>query len=245
MNETVNLLKAHKSIRKYKDQPVEVEKIKAIIECAQSAPTSSFIQAYTIISIVDKSKRKAIAHLSGDQAYVEECPLFLVFCADLNRIKTSCEINHKTMSEGFTETFILATVDATLAAQNALIAAESLGLGGVYIGGIRNNPSEICKLLNIPTGVYPVFGMCLGYPDQSPDIKTRLPVDVIFKTDEYNTDGDAEKIEKYDAEISAYYKERTNGKRSDTWTSQVSAMMDKPQRPHMKGFLEGQGFKMK
>ncbi|MGH4121879.1 MAG: oxygen-insensitive NADPH nitroreductase [Clostridium sp.] len=245
MNETINLLKAHKSIRKYKDQPVEAEKIKVIIECAQSAPTSSFIQAYTIISVKDKSKRKEIAHLAGDQSYVEECPLFLVFCADLNRTKTSCEINHKTMSEGYTETFIVATVDATLAAQNALIAAQSLGLGGVYIGGIRNNPSEICKLLNLPSGVYPVFGMCLGYPDDAPDIKTRLPLEVIFKTDEYNIDGDAKRIAEYDAQVSAYYEKRTKGKRSDTWTNQVSDLMDKPQRPHMKDFLEGQGFKMK
>jgi nitroreductase len=245
MNETINLLKAHKSIRKYKEQPIEEEKIKAIIECAQSASTSSFIQAYTIISVVDKSKRKSIAQLSGEQTYVEDCPLFLVFCADLNRIKTSCEINHKTMSEGYTETFIVATVDATLAAQNALIAAESLGLGGVYIGGIRNNPIEISKILNIPSGVYPVFGMCIGYPNHAPDIKFRLPLDVIFKIDEYNTTDDAQKIEKYDAEISTYYEKRTHGKRSDTWTSQVSNLMDKPQRPHMKDFLDGQGFKMK
>lgn len=245
MNETINLLKAHKSIRKYSDKPVENEKIKAIIECAQSAPTSSFIQAYTIISVVDKSKRKGIAHLAGDQSYVEECPLFLVFCADLNRTKISCELNHKTMVEGYTETFIISTVDAALAGQNALIAAESLGLGGVYIGGIRNNPAQMCKILNIPSGVYPVFGMCLGYPDDAPDVKARLPLEVIFKTDEYNIAGDDKRIEEYDAEVSAYYKKRTNGKRSDTWTKQVSDLMDKPQRPHMKDFLEGQGFKMK
>ncbi len=245
MNDTINLLKAHKSIRKYKDMPVEAEKIKAIIECAQCASTSSFIQAYTIIGVKDKSKLKTISHLVGDQPYVENCPLFLVFCADLNRIKTSCEINHKTMSEGYTETFIISTVDAALAGQNALIAAESLGLGGVYIGGIRNNPSEICELLNIPSGVYPVFGMCLGYPAHDPDVKERLPLSVIFKTEEYNTEGDAELIEEYDAEISAYYIRRTKGKRSDTWTSQVSDLMDKPQRPHMKDFLDAQGFKMK
>ena len=245
MNETINLLKAHKSIRKYKNQPIEDEKIKAIIECAQSASTSSFIQAYTIISIKDESMRKNIAHLAGDQPYIEQCPLFLVFCADLSRIKTSCEINHKTMAEGYTETFILATVDAALAGQNALIAAESLGIGGVYIGGIRNNPTEICKLLNIPSGAYPVFGMCLGYPDHSPDIKERLPLDVIFKTDSYNIEGDDKKIEKYDGEISAYYTRRTKGKRSDTWTNQVSDLMDKPQRPHMKAFLDKQGFEMK
>ena len=162
MNETIRLLKNHKSIRKYKDQPIETQKLKAIIECAQSASTSSFIQAYTIINVVDMDNRKNIAHLAGDQNYVEQCPLFLVFCADLNRSKTSCEINDKTMANANTETFILATVDSSLAAQNALIAAESLGLGGVYIGGIRNNPEEICKILNIPSGVYPVFGICIG-----------------------------------------------------------------------------------
>ena len=145
MNETINLLKNHKSIRKYKDKPIEDEKLKSIIECAQCASTSSFIQAYSIINVVDMDNRKNIAYLSGDQSYIEQCPLFLVFCADLNRSKTLCEINDKTMAEGNTETFILATVDASLAAQNALIAAESLGLGGVYIGGIRNNPKEICK----------------------------------------------------------------------------------------------------
>jgi len=245
MNETVNLLKSHKSIRKYKDQPIEVEKIKTIIECAQSAPTSSFIQAYTIISVTNIKNRKKIAFLSGDQNYIEQCPLFLVFCADLNRSKSSCEVNDKAMADGNTETFILATVDAALAAQNTLIAAESLGLGGVYIGGVRNNPLDICKILNIPSGVYPVFGMCLGYPNHNPDKKERLPQDVVFKTDEYNTDGDADKIKEYDEHISDYYKIRTKGKRSDTWTNQVSSLMSEPQRPHMKDFLEKQGFKMK
>ncbi|MCB2295979.1 oxygen-insensitive NADPH nitroreductase [Clostridium algoriphilum] len=245
MNETVNILKAHKSIRKYLNQPVEAEKIKTIIECAQCAPTSSYIQAYTIISVVDMENRKKIAYLAGDQKYVEQCPLFLVFCADLNRSKKSCEVNDKTMADGNTETFILATVDAALAAQNALTAAESLGLGGVYIGGIRNNPLEISEILNIPSGVYPVFGMCLGYPNHNPDTKERLPLDVIFKTDVYNTNGDAEKIREYDAHVSDYYKRRTKGKRADTWTSQVSGLMSESQRPHMKDFLDNQGFKFK
>ena len=245
MNETVNLLKAHKSIRKYTDQIVEAEKVKTIIECAQSASTSSFIQAYTIISVVNNENRKNIAYLAGDQSYIQQCPLFLVFCADLNRSKNSCEVDNKPMAEVNTETFILATVDAALAAQNALIAAESLGLGGVYIGGIRNNPSEISNILKLPSGVYPVFGMCLGYPNHNPDVKERLPLDVVFKTDEYNTDDDSNKIKEYDAHISAYYEKRTKGKRLDTWTNQVSNLMSQPQRPHMKDFLDNQGFKMK
>jgi nitroreductase len=245
MNEVINLLKSHKSIRKFQNRQVEDENIKLIIEAAQSASTSSFIQAYTIIRINNKEKRSSIAKLAGDQKYVEECPLFLIFCADLNRHKIACEMNDKKMVEGYTESFILATVDTALVAQNVIIAAESIGLGGVYIGGIRNNPSEVSKLLKIPSNVYPVFGMCLGYPDDEPDIKPRLPLDIVLKMDEYTTQGDVEKLEKYDEFIKEYYTKRTEGIRTDTWTNQVSNLMSKAQRPHMKEFLEDKGFKMK
>lgn len=245
MNEVINLLKAHKSVRRYMDKAIEKEKIISIIEAAQCASTSSFIQAYTIISIEDKEKRAKIAKFAGDQKYIEECPLFLVFCADLNRHKIACEMNDIEMKEGYTESFILATVDTALAVQNAMVAAESLGLGGVYIGGIRNNPDEISELLNIPTNVYPLFGMCLGYPDEDNDLKERLPMDVVLKVDTYSNSGDTEKLKEYDKRISEYYLERTNGKRSDTWTGMMARMMSNIPRPHMKSFLEKHGFLMK
>ncbi|WP_238885016.1 oxygen-insensitive NADPH nitroreductase [Clostridium sp. YIM B02551] len=245
MNDIVNLLKSHRSVRKFKTIPIEEDKIKEIIECAQCVSTSSYIQAYTIIRINNMDKRRSISNLSGNQKYIEECPLFLVFCADLNRLKTACEMNNKVFVEGYVETFILSTVDVTLAAQNALIAAESMGLGGVYIGGIRNNPDKISDLLKLPTNVYPVFGMCLGYPDEDTENKLRLPMEVVFKTDEYTCDADVEKLKDYDEQIKNYYIKRTNGQREDTWTNQIGSLMSNPQRPHMKGFLKKQGFKMK
>ncbi|MDP4089634.1 MAG: oxygen-insensitive NADPH nitroreductase [Bacillota bacterium] len=245
MNETIKLLTSHRSIRKYREKAIEEEKVSLIIEAAQSASTSSFIQAYTILRIEDREKRNKIAELAGNQIYIQECPLFLVFCADLNRHKMACEMHGTEMAEGYTESFITATVDAALAAQNAMIAAESVGLGGVYIGGIRNNPEEICRLLNIPVNVYPVFGMCLGYPDDNPDKKLRLPADIVFKKDEYATEGDLERLGKYDAELKDYYLDRTKGMRADTWTDMMARHMSTVQRPHMKGFLEKHGFKMK
>jgi nitroreductase len=244
MNDTVNLLKSHRSIRKYKEKPVPEEAVLSIIECAQSASTSNFIQAYTIIRVNSAEKRKKIAALAGDQKYVAECPLFLVFCADLQRANTSCGLHGKTMDAGC-EAFIVATVDAALAAQNAMTAAESMGLGGVYIGGIRNDPAGMCEILNIPNNVYPVFGMCLGYPDDDPQKKERLPLNVIFKTDAYSDDADSEKIKEYDARINAYYRQRGSASRDDTWTLQISAMMGRLQRPHMKEFLEKRGFLLK
>lgn len=245
MNNVINMLKAHKSIRKYEPRPVEEEKVRAIIECAQSASTSSFIQAYTIIKVDDKAKRSEIARLAGEQPYIEECPLFLVFCADSHRHKIACKMHGTEMAEGYTESFITATVDAALAAQNAMVAAESLGLGGVYIGGIRNNPEEISRLLNIPVSVYPVFGMCLGYPAENPDTKPRLPMSIVLKNDEYTQEGEAEGLKSYDETINQYYLERTDGKRGDTWTGMMAKKMREAARPHMRGFLEKHGFKMK
>ena len=187
--------------------------------------------------------RKQIAELAGPQTWVERSPLFLVFCADLKRSKSACLYENKEMVSGYTEQFIVATVDVALAAQNAMIAAESLGLGGVFIGGIRNDPEKICILLKIPEHVYPVFGMCLGYPDENPEQKPRLPVDVILKENYYQED--KTDLKKYNEICRDYYQNRSSGSREDTWTRQISAMMSEPARPHMKEFLRKKGFGIK
>jgi nitroreductase len=242
MNETINLIKSHKSIRKYLDKQIDKEKIEAILTSAQAASTSSFMQAYSIILINDKTKRKEIMRLAGYQSYIFECPLFLIFCADLHKFEIACKLNNKEMSSGYTEAFIIATVDASLAAQNAMLAAESLGLGGVYIGGIRNNPEKLSKLLDLPDNVYAVFGMCLGYPDDNPDVKPRLPLEAVCCEDSYDVDSKLDIIKQYDSKISKYYTERTAGTRLDTWTGQMAVHTSRPLRPHMKGFLEERGF---
>lgn len=242
MNDTINLIKSHKSIRKFLNKPLEEYKINEIISCSQAASTSSFMQAYTIIRVNDMKKRKALYELSGNQSYILECPLFLVFCADLHKFEIACELNGTKVSEGYTEAFIISTVDTSLAAQNTILAAESLGLGGVYIGGIRNNPEEVSKLLELPQNVYPVFGMCLGYPDENPDLKQRLPMEVILCEDRYDVNDKLGSIKDYDAFISNYYEQRTNGLRKDTWTEQMAKLISKPLRPHMKEFLQNKGF---
>lgn len=245
MNDIIKLMKNHRSIRKFKDKSIEEDKFRAIIEAGQMAPTSSFIQAYTIIRVKDKYKKNKISHYAGEQTYIEEVPEFLIFCADLNRLKLACEMNDTEMKEGYTESFLLSTVDTSLIAQNILIAAESLGLGGVYIGGIRNNPGKISELLSIPDNTYPVFGMCLGYPDENSSSKPRLPMEIILKEDNYSMEGDSEKLEVYDEIVKEYYNKRTNGKTKKGWTEHISDKMGKELRPHMRLFLKEKGFEMK
>jgi FMN reductase (NADPH) len=241
MNETMALLQKHRSIRKFKDEPVSKEQLGAILSSAQAASTSSNMQAYSVIGVTDEELKKQLAELSGHQAYVAECPLFLVWCADLRRYAQAVHRHADTPVTGNAENFLVATVDAALAAQNAAIAAESLGLGVVYIGGLRNKPAEVSQLLELPQLVYPVFGMCLGMPDQEPLHRPRLPQQAIYHENRYMDAPD--EIDVYDETIRDYMKQRTGGKVDTTWSKEMASKASKP-RDHMKAFLQSQGFEL-
>jgi len=245
MNKTTQLLRSHRSIRKFKDKPVSDELINEIVLCAQAAATSSNIQATTIIRVRDEEKRERLAEVAGGQSYVTTAGAFLVFCADLNRSKLACQMQGGEFSEGMTEHFIIATADVALAAQNAVIAAESLGLGICYIGGLRNKPEEVADLLALPDQVYPVFGLCIGYADQDPEVKPRLPLATVLKEDSYLNPADISGIETYDETLREYYQLRTGGKKDSCWSEEMKALVGKESRPHMREFLAKRGFLMK
>lgn len=243
MNQTIKLLKHHRSVRQFTPEPVSDETLHSIIEAAGWASTSNFVQAYSVIRVRDSETRKQIADVAGGQSWVETSPVFLVFCADLNRAEVACAHEGREMVSGYTEQFIISTVDVALMAQNTMIAAESLGLGGVFIGGIRNDPQRVCDLLAIPDNVYPVFGMCLGHPAGEQEQKPRLPVDVVLKEERYEESEDA--LVRYNGICADYYRHRSSGSRDETWTRQIAAMMSKPLRTHMRTFLERRGFQFK
>jgi len=245
MNETIRLLQSHRSVRKFTDQPVSQAIVDELVKCGQSAATSSFIQACTVIQVEDRTKRERLVKLAGNQAYVASAARFLVYCADMNRLKIACDMHDAEILSGFTEQFITATVDCALFAQNVITAAQSLDIAGVYIGGIRNNIQAVTDLLELPQLVYPVFGMCLGYPAQNPEVKPRLQLSVILKQDRYDDSADVNQITKYDERVREYYKTRTGGNKDDSWSEQIADMLVKEARPHMKAFLESRGFMLK
>lgn len=242
MNPTIDLLKSHRSIRKYTEQPVSNEALEAIIASGQAAATSSFVQATTVIRVTDPSDRQKIRMLAGDQPYVEKAPEFLVFCADLARASLCCSMHETEAKTDYAEQFIIATVDVGLFAQNCAIAAESMGLGICYIGGIRNNIQDVAELLGLPDHIYPVFGFCIGYPDQDPDLRPRLPMSVVLKQGRYTSEGDKDVIDDYDNVVEAYYAKRSGGGKAMTWTKQVAGLLSEKCRPHMLPFLHGKGF---
>lgn len=242
MNETIALLNRHRSIRRFKPDPIPEEHFTAIIQSAQRAPTSSNMQAYSVIAVTDPDKKARLAQLAGNQAYVAECPVFLVWCADLHRLKAACEPEGVAGVPPTTELFIIATVDAALAAQNANVAAESLGLGACYIGGIRNNPGQVCELLALPDLVYPVFGMCLGYPAEEPTQRPRLPMRAVLHHNRYSDKTYPNSIAEYNGRLRDYMLTRKGGGRDTTWSKDMAARLGKNQRLHMKPFLANRGF---
>ena len=149
------------------------------------------------------------------------------------------------MTSGMTEQFIIATVDVALAAQNAAVAAEAQGLGICYIGAIRNDPQTVSDLLELPDDVFPVFGLCIGHPDQNPEVKPRLPLDVVLKEERYNDSGDRDRIAAYDEEMRSYYRGRSGGTKESSWTEEMAGLVEGERRPHMKQFLADRGFELR
>jgi FMN reductase (NADPH) len=242
MNDVIASILNHRSIRHFEDKPLSDEQIKTIVSSAQAASTSSYIQAYSIIGIKDKEKKKKLAELAGNQKYVENNGHFLIFCADLYRHEIIGEIEGKNVIPSIesTEKFMVALIDAALAAQNAAIAAESMGLGICYIGGIRNNLEGVKELLKTPERVIPLFGMAIGYPSRTTDLKPRLPFEHIYHEEQYEQDKEVylKQLQEYDELISSYYEKRTKGARKDRWSEQMANMLEKQSRMYMKDFVQ-------
>lgn len=232
---------AHASVRAFEDLPVDNARLEQIVAAGQAAASSSFIQAYSVVRVTRPEAREAIAAAAGGQKWVVSAPEFLVWCADLSRINLASEQADKGTLEGYTEHSIAAIVDVTLAAQNAFLAAESLGLGGVYIGGIRNNPQVVIDQLKLPQRVFPVFGMCLGWPIKPAEVKPRMPVSAILHTDEYQT-FTTEDLAAYDQTMASYYASRSSNTKLSDWGSAASQAVQGKTREHMLEVLQQQGF---
>ncbi|KMK75644.1 oxygen-insensitive NADPH nitroreductase [Alkalihalobacillus pseudalcaliphilus] len=241
-NEVIKLIQSHRSIRAFTDQEIREEQITDIVEAGRRAPTSHNVQAYSIVVIQDPKKKDELARLSGNQSYISKCPVFFVLIADFYRLKKASEIHEQPFEVGEVEQLLVGSVDCALVAENMLVASRSLGLGGVMIGGIRNNPEEVAKLLNLPEYTFPIMGLCIGYPDQNPDQKPRLPKGAIVFNENYDTDQVEAGLKEYDAVTEEYYRQRTNGLKTDSWSKQMATFSSNPKRSHVGDYVKGQGF---
>jgi nitroreductase len=195
------LLQGHVSVRKYTPDPVADETVRRIIDAGRRAATSSNLQMGTAVVVRDGDTRNELARLCGDQDHIRQAPVFVAWCADRSRLDRACELLGHQQNTDFLESFLVAAVDVSIMMQNAVVAAEALGLGTCYIGGLRNDTGAVVELLQLPRHVFPVAGMTLGWPRRSPSkpvrTKPRLDLEAILHWERYNQE-DRNHLESYD-----------------------------------------------
>ncbi|MFK9120334.1 oxygen-insensitive NADPH nitroreductase [Peribacillus frigoritolerans] len=246
MNNTLELLQNHTSIRSFTNQQLTEEQRNVIFKAANQTSSFSLLQVVSIIRISDSDLRKKVMKLSANQPYIEEAAEFWIFCADFNR-------NHEialNVDLDYIEYLLIGSFDAGIMAQNALTAAESMGLGGVYIGGVRLNIAELTEVLNLPKYVVPLVGLCIGHPaGKKPGLKPRLPQSMVMFENQYQP-LDEEKLANYDQEMRKYYQNRPvkapfTVKKVKGWKDHIEDHLDRSRLPFMLEYLNKQGFAKK
>lgn len=242
----LNLL-SHRSVRAYSDKILPDHALETMIAAAQSASSSSNLQTWSAVAVTERAKKETLARLANNQQHIIDAPLQIVWLADHSRLRAAAAkrgIEAKGLD--YLELFVVGCIDAALAAQNAAVAAEALGLGIVYIGGMRNNPQEVARTLGLPTGVFAVFGMCVGYPDETrpAQIKPRLPQEAVLFRETYSVEAASRPIDDYDALMERFYSGQRM--RRDRWSVHSGRRVSGPEtlsgRDKLKAIVRKMGF---
>ncbi|WP_049497614.1 NADPH-dependent oxidoreductase [Streptococcus pseudopneumoniae] len=196
MTETIKLMKAHTSVRRFKEQEIPQEDLNEILTAAQMASSWKNFQSYSVIVVQSQEKKEALFELVPQEA-IRQSAAFLLFVGDLNRAEKGARLHTDVFQAQGVEGLLITSVDAALAGQNTLLAAESLGYGGVIIGLVRYKSVELAELFKLPDYTYPVFGIALGVPNQKHDVKPRLPLEHVVFEEEYQ-EQTVDVIEAYD-----------------------------------------------
>jgi len=246
-NDTIRTLREHRSIRTFADEPMPDADVLEAVRAGQAAATSSAVQAYSLIRVRDASKRERLAELTGPQEKVARAPAFFVVCGDARRHRLLCARAGAAYDQRL-EAFLVAAIDATLFAQNLVVAFESMGYGTCYIGGLRTRIGEVDELLGIPEHVYPLYGLCVGKPAESPSIRPRLPVGAVLFEEAYPSDADLlAEVDAYDAAYKAYLASRAGGpgpRAPSPWGERMSEKYRTPERTHLAGYYRGKGARL-
>jgi FMN reductase [NAD(P)H] len=191
-------LLARRTHRRYSDKPVPEALIDLLLAASFSASSKSDFQQASVIKLKNLKKRAAIAAHFTSMPWIGTSPVFLVFCADPRRLEEICRLRGHPKPQRNLEAFLNASVDAALAMQTFIVAAESAGLGCCPISVIRNKMANVAEVLNLPAGVFPVAGLCLGYPAGEGHQSIRLPPSLTVHTDEYEDKALEQEVDAYD-----------------------------------------------
>jgi len=239
MSDVIDLLRRHRSIRRFTGEPVEDEHVRAAVAAGQCASTSSAVQAYCLIRVRSDATRARLVAPTGDQAMVAGAGAFFVVCGDTRRHRLAAA-RAGLPYDARLEAFLVAAIDATLFAQNLSIAFESLGYGICYVGGLRNHPFEVDRLLDLPSGVYPLYGLCVGRPAEDPLPKPRLPVDAVLFDDRYPEDqAMLALLDEHDRSVADYLARRN--KKPVSWITLMAEKFAEPRRTELAPYYVSKG----
>ena len=248
---TIEKILSRHSLRAYKDEPVSDELLDVLIGCAQSAPSKSNLQQYSIIVVKDQGVRDRLAPWCPRTAGLEHKPLILVFCADIRRNIKIGDFRKRPNLNNNMDAFLNATVDAALALGFFVTAAEAAGLGAAPLSSLRDNIDAVADILGMPAGVFPIAGVMAGWPEGSGYVNQRLPQSIVLHRDRYDDHNLEAEINNYDEtrhQIFPISDERQT--RTDlwgvaefySWSEHISRQLGKPERPEFKAFLKSHGF---
>ena len=233
-NSTIAAQMAHRTIRAYTDKGVGEDTVATLLDVARHSATASFQQQVTIIRVLDPAVREQL-HLASGQPYVggDRGELF-VFVVDLHRNALLRERAGAPLEPlERTNLFLQGVEDAVIAAQNVVVAAESLGLGTTYLGSIIGDVRRVIKALRLPTRTYPILGLLVGHPAQDPQYKPRLPREIAVGTDSYpELDDHLDALTAYDAEVEQYYDLRDTSRRVDSFSQQMARALGQGNASH-------------
>ena len=232
MSETITLMKSHTSVRRFKEEAIPQEDLNTILSAGQMASSWKNFQSYSVILVRSQEKKDALFELIPQEA-IRQSAAFLLFVGDLNRAEKGARLHTDTFQPQGVEGLLITSVDAALAGQNTLLAAESLGYGGVIIGLVRYKSVEVAELFNLPDYTYPVFGIALGVPNQKHDVKPRLPLENVVFEEEYQ-EQTTEAIEAYDRVQTEY----AGARATTAWSQRLAEQFGQPEPRSTRENLE-------
>ena len=241
----------HRSHRKYSARPVAPEMLRLLLACALSAPSKSDLQQADVVHVADRPKIKAIADAIPDMPWIANAPVFLVFCGNNRRIRQIGEWRGKTFANDHLDHFLNATVDAALVMMSFIRAAEAAGLGACPVSHVRNHSHELSRMLGLPDWVFPVAGLCVGYPAEAGRVSPRLPLEVTVHVDRYDESGIREKIDAYDRRRHATqpYRKQRDADRHGTaefygWSEDKARQYSVSERADFGAFIRSKRFNL-
>ena len=243
MKDLKDILLQRRSIRRYERRSIEPEKLELIYQAICNTPTSYNGQQFSVIAVSDQPTKELLYQITGEKQ-IKTCAIFLVFCLDYNKLRIAGEARGATIPDYVStiDAYTVGVIDASLAMMSAIVVAEGLGLGCCPVGYIRTaDPVQVSQILHLPTGTALVCGLTIGYPNEHPDLKPKLPKEVVVYTNQYGKTSDiAPHLLAYDAKIHEYNQRRAGTQTDNDWIKHILAYHEEAMNHSIADYLHTQ-----